>query len=206
MSGKPSTVDVDTWRRAGAGDQAAFGELYERYCDRLFTYALYRTASWETSEDVVSVVFLEAWRHRSAFAGSNDRSLAAWLFGIAANVLRNQSRSWRRHRDALERLQAAVAPIDLTDHAADQIAGEQQAQELVELVSRLPARDRDALTLVAWAGLDYDAAATALGVPVGTVKSRVARARRRLRLNSLNPNRAVRSLSPRPLPATEASP
>jgi RNA polymerase sigma factor (sigma-70 family) len=203
---KSMAGDVDTWRSAAAGDQVAFEALYERYCDRLFNYALRRTASWEVSEDVVSIVFLEAWRRRSEFAGEDDRQFAGWLFGIATNVLRNQFRSRRRRRDALERLRAAAPAPDLADHGADQIAGEQQARELAELIGRLPTRDRDALTLVTWAGLDYEAAADALGVPVGTVKSRVARARRRLRLSSLNPNRVVRSLDSQPLPTTEVFP
>lgn len=202
------TEDVKCWRRAIAGDQAAFSALYERYCDRLFNYALRRTASWEFAEDVVSTVFLEAWRHRRDVQFEDDRALAGWLFGVATNVLHNQDRTRRRHRAALARLRAMSPIPDLADHAADRIAGEQQAQELSQLVKRLPSREREALAMVAWAGLDYAEASIALGVPVGTVKSRVARARqrlRRLRCSDVSGRETV-SLGAPPLAELEVSP
>jgi RNA polymerase sigma factor (sigma-70 family) len=182
--------DVQCWRLAAIGDGQAFGELYGRHCDRLFNYALRRSGSWDQAQDVLSLTFLELWRRRGELHFDDDASLVACLFGITTNVLRNQYRAQRRHGEALARLRAQSLEPDLADHIADRLDAENQASRLLASTERLPRKEREALTLVAWAGLDYAQAAEALRVPIGTVKSRVARARRRLRQSSKSDGRA----------------
>lgn len=172
--------DVQCWRLAAAGDGQAFGALYSRHCDRLFNYVLRRSGSWDQAQDVVSLTFLEVWRRRAELHFDDDRSFIACLFGITTNVLRNQYRTQRRHSEALARLRAESLGPDLADRVSERLDAEEHAHALLASTKRLPRTDRDAIALVVWAGLDYVQAAEALGVPVGTVKSRVARARRRL--------------------------
>jgi RNA polymerase sigma-70 factor (ECF subfamily) len=110
-----------------------------------------------------------------------ERELALpWLLGVATNVLRNRRRSQRRHRAALGRLPREHAH-DFADEANGRLDDERQMQTVLRAVAELPRREQDVLALCAWAGLSYEEAAVALGVPVGTVRSRLSRARARIR-------------------------
>jgi RNA polymerase sigma-70 factor (ECF subfamily) len=172
-------TDVALWQRLLEGDDDAFAELFARHVDAVANYAFRRVADWSTAEDVTSLVFLEAWRHRRR-ARFHQESVLPWLIGVAHNVVRNMWRSRLRHRRALSRIR-----IEAADGAADDVArridDERRMAQVRELVSRLSAADRAVLELCAWAGLSYAEASVALGVPVGTVRSRLSRARSRLR-------------------------
>jgi RNA polymerase sigma-70 factor (ECF subfamily) len=110
-----------------------------------------------------------------------ERELALpWLLGVATNVLRNGRRSQRRHRAALKRLPREHAH-DFTDEANGRLDDERQMQTVLRVFAKLPRREQDVLALCAWAELSYEEAAVALGVPVGTVRSRLSRARARIR-------------------------
>jgi len=107
-------------------------------------------------------------------------SLRPWLLGIAVNVTRNQARAARRHRAAMSRI---APPPDLPDFAEELTARLDDRDRLAALraaVRGLPPSERDVLICV-WSGLDSTEAAQALGVPEGTVRTRLSRARRRLR-------------------------
>jgi RNA polymerase sigma-70 factor (ECF subfamily) len=124
-------------------------------------------------------VFLEVWRHRDRGVTVDD-SVLPWLFGIAANVCRNATRSQRRLFAATARL---TVPPDEPDHAdgvAARLDAERRMAPVLRALRTLNSRDQDVLTLVDWSGLSYPEAAVALGIPVGTVRSRLARARERL--------------------------
>lgn len=163
--------------RAGTG--SALTTLFDRHGDAIYTYCFRRTASWHVAEDATATVFLEAWRGRGRVRVYGDSALP-WLYGIANNVCRNLARSSRRHLQAVDRMTA----VDLTpDHAelvADQVDSERRMAAILSAIQRLPRREQDVLALVAWSGLTYDEAAAALDVPVGTVRSRLSRARQRL--------------------------
>lgn len=161
------------------GDEHAFGELFDRHARAVYNYCFRRTADWSVAEDLTSVVFLETWRRRDQVRMSGD-SLLPWLYGVATNVLRNHRRSLRRHRDALARLPLPATP-DETEDAAARVDAERRMREVLESIRSLPRRDQEVLVLCVWEGLGYAEAAEALGVPVGTVRSRLARARERLR-------------------------
>jgi RNA polymerase sigma factor (sigma-70 family) len=124
-------------------------------------------------------VFVEAWRRRRDVRPI-DESARPWLLGVANNLLRNHRRSLRRYRAALARLPSPVPQPDPADDVAGRLADERQMSRVLALVERLPRRDQEVLALCAWSELTYHEAATVLDIPVGTVRSRLARARARL--------------------------
>jgi RNA polymerase sigma factor (sigma-70 family) len=172
-------TDGDLWRRAVDGEPDAFGVLFERHARTVYNYLFRRTADWTLAEDLTSVVFLEAWRRRADVRLERDLVLP-WLVGVATNVLRNSRRSRWRHRAALKRLPREQAH-DFADEATGRLDDERQMRTVLRAIAKLPRREQDVLALCAWAELSYEEAAVALGVPVGTVRSRLSRARARIR-------------------------
>ncbi|MFF3628689.1 RNA polymerase sigma factor [Streptomyces sp. NPDC002164] len=162
------------------GDRDALGELYDEHAQVLYRYALRVTGDWAEAEDVVSVTFLEAWRGREGLRPDGD-SLRPWLLGIATNVMRRDARARRRRDIALARVPERGSVPDFVDDLVTHLADTEQLRAAHTALARLRPRDREVFTLVVWAGLDYESAAEALGVPVGTVRSRLSRARARLR-------------------------
>ncbi len=169
-------TDRELLRRA---DPAAFGTLFERHGRAVYNYCFRRTADWAAAEDLASVVFLEAWRKRKEVRIHGD-SLLPWLYGVATNVLRNRSPSLRRYRAALERLPRSHEG-DFADEAAERIDDEAQMRRVLDAYRGLSKRDQPVLALCVWSELSYEEAAVALELPVGTVRSRLSRARNRLR-------------------------
>jgi RNA polymerase sigma factor (sigma-70 family) len=107
-------------------------------------------------------------------------SLRPWLLGIALNVARNVSRAARRHQAAMSRLPKAPVVPDFADELAGRLDDAARLERIHTALGRLRRGERDVLALCVWAGLNYAEAAEALGVPVGTVGSRLSRARRKL--------------------------
>jgi RNA polymerase sigma-70 factor (ECF subfamily) len=175
MQARCERDDGELWRAAGT-DPQAFGELFERHARAVFAFCAHRTGDLALAEDLASVVFLEAWRRRRCVALAGASALP-WLLGTANNVVRNQRRSLRRHRAALARLSASPVSASDEDEAIARIDAQRTLSAALREIERLPRQQREALTLVLWSGLSYQEAADALGVPVGTVRSRVARAR-----------------------------
>lgn len=173
--------DLDLWSQAAnehAGD--AFGELFERHADRVYAHCFSRTGSWSMAEDLTSVVFLEAWRRRGEVRFSGD-SVLPWLLGVANNATRNAERTLRRHRLLLAKLPPPADESDIAPDAAARVDSERLAQHLLCAMTGLRRGEREVLALCDWAGLSQGEAAVALGVPEGTVKSRLSRARQHLR-------------------------
>ncbi len=159
---------------------AAFGELFERHASRVHAHCFRRTGSWSMAEDLTSVVFLEAWRRRRQVRFSGDSALP-WLLAVANNACRNAERSVRRQQRLLARLPPLAAEADATGDSDARMDSERAARRLLESMERLRRADREVIALCDWAGLSYAEAAVALGVPEGTVRSRLSRARQRLR-------------------------
>jgi RNA polymerase sigma factor (sigma-70 family) len=171
--------DSELWRRAVDGDHECFGVLFERHARGVYNHCFRRTASWADAEELTSAVFVEAWRRRREVRPV-DPSARPWLLGVANNLLRNHRRSLRRFRAALARLPDPAPQPDPADDVAGRLADERQMRRVLALVERLPQRDQEILALCAWSELTYAEAATVLDIPVGTVRSRLARARARL--------------------------
>lgn len=170
--------DDQVWMDVRRGEADALAVLFRRHADAIYNYCFRRLGEWSAAEEMVSIVFLEAWRRRDAEV--DPGKVLAWLYGIATNVVRNRRRSERRYAAALRRLPADRPSPDPAEDAVLRADDERRMKRLLAQVSRLPRREQDVLALCIWAELGYEDAATALGIPVGTVRSRLSRARAHL--------------------------
>lgn len=174
--------EAEVWAAARAGDSASFASIFDRHRDRVFGQALRLIRDPHDAEDVTALVFLEAWRKRAAVRVV-EGSVIAWLLVTTNNVVRNFERSKRRYRAALSRLPQPSPRDDQPDHAesvGDRIDQEARSARLRESFVRLSKPDQDVITLCVIEGLTQRQAAEALGVPEGTVKSRLSRAKKKL--------------------------
>jgi RNA polymerase sigma factor (sigma-70 family) len=171
--------DATLWSRSRIWDAEALGLLFERHAKAIYNYCFRRLGDWAVAEDTVSLVFLEAWRRREKELPPDK--VLPWLYGIATNVLRNRRRSERRFAAALRRMPPPRPVPDFGDAADERLDEERQMRRVLALVSQLPPREQDVFALCGWSEVSYEDAATALGIPVGTVRSRLSRARQRLR-------------------------
>jgi len=179
VSDNVDSSDRDLWAAAVAGDGEAFGVLFDRHREPVRAYCARRTGSLDTADDLVSVVFLEAWRGRRAVELVHDSALP-WLYGIAGNTVRQQTRTALRHRRLLARLPREDPKPDHADLVNARLDDQRHLAELAAALRTLRRADQEVLLLCLWQGLDTASAAVALGVPTGTVKSRLSRARARL--------------------------
>lgn len=155
-----------------------FADLYDRHAPSIHRYAGRRLGD-QAADDVVAETFLAAFRRRGRYdlARADARP---WLYGIAANLIGKQRRSEVRMLRALAR--TGVDPVvDSMDGVDARVSAAALSRELAGALAGLPAGDRDVLLLVAWADLSYQQVAEALSIPVGTVRSRLNRARRKVR-------------------------
>jgi RNA polymerase sigma factor (sigma-70 family) len=171
--------DADLWEMS-AKDPEAFGEIFRRHARAVFAICYWRTGDAAVAEDVTSVVFLEAWKRRDVVV-LEQRSVLPWLLGVANHTSRNTTRSLRRYSQALKRLDGHRSLPD-DEAVIDRLDAEISLNIVNEVARELNEQEREIVLLVFWSGLSYDAAAVALGVPVGTVRSRVSRTRRKLQL------------------------
>jgi RNA polymerase sigma factor (sigma-70 family) len=157
-----------------------FGEIYQRHVDRIHRY-LSRRIGTALADDLAAETFLAAFRSRHSFDPATGDVLP-WLFGIATNLLRRHRRHERAQYRTWERV--GVDPVVAHSHdqaVTDRVAAASLVPRLAGVLARLTAKERDVLLLVVWAGLTYEQTAAACAVPIGTVRSRLNRARRRLR-------------------------
>jgi RNA polymerase sigma-70 factor (ECF subfamily) len=148
--------------------------LLTAHFDTIYRFAKCRVGQDEAL-DIAAETFAQALR--SASRQDIEKDARPWLFGIANNLIRHHRRTEERRIRAY-----AAVPRQGSDTDGNPLEGEDIARAaLVEALVRLDARDRDALLLLAWADLSYEEIAAALDVPVGTVRSRIHRARRVLR-------------------------
>jgi len=173
-------VEPNLRARIRAGDPDAFSLIFDEHSRAVYNLGLRLTANWSAAEDVVSLTFLEAWRLRTRIDPGGE-SLQPWLLGIAVNVCRNLARASRRHQAALSRIPPPPAAPDFAEELAGRLDDTAQLRQVANALGGLRGSEREVIALCVWSGLDYATAARALGVPVGTVRSRLSRARRRLR-------------------------
>ena len=161
--------DRELISRVAAGDEAAFRQLYERYGDRVFRYALTLLRNLHLAEEVVQETMVAIWRGAGSFKGGSR--VSTWIFGIA----RNQAHALLRREVRGERV--PEEPLTLPDPAE---AVEREGRVLSAL-AELPPDQREVVVLAFYEGLSYREIASLLGVPEGTVKSRMHLAKRKLR-------------------------
>jgi RNA polymerase sigma factor (sigma-70 family) len=159
-------------------DPAVFAVLFDRHYDRIWRYAC-RRAGPAVADELASETFVRAFAARAQYdRGRLDAS--PWLYGIATNLLRGHRRAEARRMRAYAR---AVEPAEAhggLDGVERRVDAAACAPQVAAALASLNPADRDAVLLLALADLDYEAIATATGVPVGTVRSRLSRARRQL--------------------------
>lgn len=175
-SARAAVSDAELWRLTVDGNSEAFAELYRRHGKRIYNYLFRRLGNWSEAEDLVACVFLEAYRRRHE-AVVDDGKVVGWLFGIATNMARNRQRSLWRARRMLARVAALASAAPPEIDAAARAAAQEQVRALLKRVGTLPNEQQDVIALCLWSGLTYEEAARALAIPVGTVRSRLSRAR-----------------------------
>jgi RNA polymerase sigma-70 factor (ECF subfamily) len=154
-----------------------FGVIFDRHWPSIHSYCTSRAAV--AGEDIAAEVFRRAFDHRSRY----DRRLPdarPWLYGIATNLLRHHFRAAQRRGRADLRVKA-FAELQTTVQPLEQLEAQMLGPRLAEALRSLSVADREALLLFAWAELGYQEIALALDVPLGTVRSRIHRARARIR-------------------------
>jgi RNA polymerase sigma-70 factor (ECF subfamily) len=189
-SAAEAAIDAGLVRRFNAGDDAAFVAIMERYRTKIFTVTLSLLRNHADAEEITQDTFIRAHRGLARFRG--DSSLSTWLYRIAVNLSRN--RYWyffrRRRQDSLS-LDCALSAdssgtfsdlvADVSPDPAQQTASGEFTRLVDACMDRLDARHREILTLRNVLNQSYEEIAQALGINVGTVKSRIARARENLR-------------------------
>ncbi|MBE1582425.1 RNA polymerase sigma factor [Nonomuraea angiospora] len=166
-----------------------FALLYDRYFTELYRYLAARLGS-EHVEDLVADAFLIAFNGRGGFDPQRG-TVRSWLYGIATNVVARHRRREGRRLNALSKVPAEDSADGPEDRVTSQLAAQASRPELVRGLKGLAKGDRDAVFLLVFGGLGYEEIATALDIPIGTVGSRINRARKKLRtaLGDVNPMR-----------------
>jgi RNA polymerase sigma factor (sigma-70 family) len=174
---EPGDADVV---RASVAQPELFETIFGRHHARIWAF-LARRGGREWADEVAGDVFVSAFAQRARYEPARG-SVVAWLYGIAINLTRSRFRRETRASRALARVAAREAvgiwPID---DAVEALCGRQELVRVQEALAQLPGRDRELIVLVAWEGLSYAEIAAVLGMELGTVRSRLSRARRRLR-------------------------
>ena len=172
--------DADIVRRSRQSP-AAFADLFDRHAVAIHRYAARRVGG-SLADDLMSETFLVAFERRMSYdlARVNARP---WLFGIVTNLLshhaRSEARRWRAYtRTAAQR--PVSGEVD-ADRMAERVDASASREGLTRCLAELTPADRDVLLLFAFAELSYEEISSALAIPVGTVRSRLHRARRQTR-------------------------
>lgn len=187
--GQYASVETDAELiAASVADPARFEAIFDRHFAEIDRY-LARRVGAQLADDLVAETFVVAFRSRARY-DANAPNARPWLYGIAANLLRRHWRTERRRLRAYARTGAdplTFAEFDEVERRLDALAS---GPALAAALAALKPRDREILLLFAWADLGYEEIATALTIPVGTVRSRLSRTRARVR-NLLEPNGQV---------------
>lgn len=172
--------DSALWLEASSGTERSFAVLFDRYRRRIFRKAYAQVRQVADAEDVVALVFLEAWRNR-AKVRIVDGSLLPWLLTVTNFVLLNQARTARRHGRLLAALPTPEREPDHADDVLERLDRDSQLSELRAAMSHLSTQEQSILDLCVIEELPIATVAAALDIPVGTVKSKLHRAREKVR-------------------------
>jgi RNA polymerase sigma-70 factor (ECF subfamily) len=171
--------DQELWRLAVAGDSRGFGDVFERHLDRVFMHCVRRLGSHADGQDAASQVFMTAWlkADRVRFV---DGSVLPWLLLTATHASRNLHR--RERRESAKRAKLLPPPAaDVEDEAISEVQAEIRRRHLAHSIAHLSRKARQVVELCDLGELSQAEAAAVLNIPIGTVKSRLARAHDQLR-------------------------
>ena len=164
-------------RMAAKGDQEAFARLVERHTGMVYALAYQRVGNREDAEDIAQTVFFKAWRALPDFRG--DAAFSTWLYRLTVNASTDFLRAQREHPLSLDDPDLPQ-PAHPGPEPFDAARETERREALVQAVHTLPEQARTVLLLREMDGLSYEEISDALEVPMGTVRSRLARARRAL--------------------------
>ena len=173
-----SVTDAELISRSIA-DPDCFAKLFRRHAPALQRYAIRRLGPAK-AEDLVAETFFQAFRQRQRYK-IEWPDARPWLYGIATNLISRERRAEVRQYRAFARTGVDTQLVQFIDEVESRVSAGSLDRLLAGVLAELPTGQREALLLIAWADLSYVEAAHALGVPVGTVRSRINRARVRLR-------------------------
>ncbi len=162
---------------ASLEDTEAFGELFRRHAPRLHAY-IGRRLGRALADDLVSETFAIAFRQRERFDGRTD--FGAWLWGIASNLIAKHHRQETRMYRAFARTGVDPAEDTVAERASDRASAAALGPRLAKALASLHAQDRNAVLLLAWGEMSYPEIAATLNLPLGTVKTKIHRARIKL--------------------------
>jgi len=168
--------DEELVRAVKAGDRQALELLYRRHASWLAARLAARTSSRDLAEEALQDTFLAAWRGARSYHGRGE--VPAWLWGIARRRLASLA---RRQRPGAVSLDAAAERVDPAAGPEEAALGRDASDRVRRAIAHLPADQRAAITAVVYEGKSIEQAAQAARVPAGTVKSRLHRARLRIR-------------------------
>jgi RNA polymerase sigma-70 factor (ECF subfamily) len=177
-STSPGAADDELLRKAAGGDGRAFHTLVDRHAQRLFRLAVSLVGNAADAEDVVQETFAGAFKGLRAFEGR--ASVKTWL----TRILFTQAAKWRRDRGRREAGRRDYRPLESAEEqatVADETFGVGAKIDLQAALSRLSEEHREVLVLREFEGMAYEEMAEVLGVPRGTIESRLHRARNELR-------------------------
>jgi RNA polymerase sigma factor (sigma-70 family) len=178
---------------ASLEESSRFGEIFDRHAATIYRFLARRIGPVDAG-DLLADVFLVAFEARPRY-GADFSSALPWLYGIASNLLRRHFRQRASELKLLHRLASHSVSDWSVDSVADVIDAQLQVRAMTRVLDELPTGDRDVLLLYAWEALSYEEIAVALDIPIGTVRSRLNRTRRRLRADVDETDR-VRSARP----------
>jgi RNA polymerase sigma factor (sigma-70 family) len=160
-------------------EPAAFGAIFDRHAADVLRF-LVRRVGPDGAEGLLGDVFRIAFERRDRFDAGRE-SARPWLYGIAMNLAARHLRGEGRRLRATDRLAGGVlAPVDPADAIVDAVEARDRWCSVTGAIAQLPGAERDVLLLHVWEDLPYREIAVVLGIPIGTVRSRLNRARQRL--------------------------
>ncbi|MEM9515554.1 MAG: RNA polymerase sigma factor [Actinomycetota bacterium] len=165
---------------ASLDDPAEFGRIFDRYATVMYRYFV-RRVDTDMAQELLGELFRIAFERRGSFDQTRTEA-RPWLYGIASRLVAKHWRSEYRRLNATARLAArSVGGPDATEPVDARLDVDAVWPHVAKAVADLPSGERDVLVLRAWEDLSYDEIAQSLDIPVGTVRSRLNRVRRRLR-------------------------
>ena len=164
---------------AALDDPRRFTLVYDRHAGLLFRF-LIRRVGRDTADELLGETFRIAFERRASYDATRPNA-RPWLYGIASNLVAKHRRAEGRRLRATAKLVEATPADSLADNVAVDVDAQELWPRVVDAIESLPDGERDALLLYVWEELGYDEIAIALDIPVGTVRSRLNRARKRLR-------------------------
>lgn len=175
----PPIDDAELIRRSLAGETGAFGGLVARYQTRLYHSLLQVLGSEEEAQDIAQDAMIQAFRRLDSFRGNSG--FYTWLFRIGRNLAISRLRQ-RRPVQSLHQASGTPLPIAVNEAGPEEeLRSREAVEQLRGALAELPEEQRTILVLREFDGLDYDAIAEVLEIPVGTVRSRLHRARHQLK-------------------------